>query len=76
VKLAVVKLSIKPWGEVFVEGASKGISPPLKSLSLPAGDYVIEIRNGDFAPYTTKLTLKSGEASNLTHAFSDTISPK
>jgi serine/threonine protein kinase len=76
VKLAVVKLSIKPWGEVFVEGASKGISPPLKSLSLPAGDYVIEIRNGDFAPYTTKLTLKSGEANNLTHAFSDTISPK
>jgi serine/threonine protein kinase len=76
VKLAVVKLSIKPWGEVFVEGASKGISPPLKSISLPAGDYAIEIRNGDFAPYTTKLTLKSGEASNLTHAFSDTISPK
>jgi serine/threonine protein kinase len=76
VKLAVVKLAIKPWGEVFVDGASKGISPPLKSISLPAGDYVVEIRNGDFAPHTTKLTLKSGEASNLTHAFSDTISPK
>jgi serine/threonine protein kinase len=70
-KLSVVRLSIKPWGEVFIEGASKGISPPLKSLSLPAGEHTIEIRNSDFAPYSMKLTLKPGEVSNLNHTFSD-----
>jgi serine/threonine protein kinase len=71
-KLSVVRLNIKPWGEVFVEGESKGVSPPLKSLSLPAGQYSVEIRNGDFTTHTAKLVVKAGESINLSHVFNDT----
>jgi serine/threonine protein kinase len=70
-KPALAKLSIKPWGEVFVNGESRGVSPPLKSLSLPAGDYRIEIRNGDYPVHTENLSLKSGQALSITHAFVD-----
>jgi serine/threonine protein kinase len=75
-KLSVVRLNIKPWGEVFVEGESKGVSPPLKSLSLPAGQYAIEVRNGDFATYTTKLAVKAGESLSLSHVFNETAPNK
>jgi serine/threonine protein kinase len=75
-KLSVIRLNIKPWGEIFVDGETKGISPPMKALNLPAGEYAIEIRNGDFAPHSQKLIVKSGESFNLTHAFSDSIQTK
>ncbi len=75
-KLAVLKLNIKPWGEVFIAGASKGISPPIKSLNLPAGEYAIEIRNGDFPSYSAKLNLKSGEPMSVSHSFSDAAPSK
>jgi serine/threonine protein kinase len=75
-KLSVIRLNVKPWGEIFVDGATKGISPPMKALNLPAGEYSIEIRNGDFAPHSQKLIVKAGESFNLTHAFSDSIQIK
>jgi serine/threonine protein kinase len=75
-KLSVIRLNVKPWGEIFVDGATKGISPPMKALNLPAGEYSIEIRNGDFAPHSQKLIVKAGESFNLTHAFSDSIQAK
>jgi serine/threonine protein kinase len=75
-KPAMLKLNIKPWGEVFIAGASKGISPPMKSLNLPAGEYDIEIRNGDFPSYSAKLNLKSGEPMSVSHSFSDVAPSK
>jgi len=41
-------IAVSPWGEVLVDGSSRGISPPLSTLTLPAGRHTIEIRNGDF----------------------------
>ncbi len=71
-KPALARLAIKPWGEVFVNGESRGVSPPIKSLSLPAGDYFIEIRNGDYPVHAENLSLKSGQTLSITHAFVDT----
>ncbi len=71
-KPAAVRFSVKPWGEVFVNGESKGVSPPLKSLSLPAGEYQIEVRNGDYPAFKTKIQAKAGETIRLNHAFVDT----
>jgi serine/threonine protein kinase len=70
-KPAVAKLSIKPWGEVYVNGESRGVSPPLKALTLKPGDYKIEIRNGDYPARNLTIKLKSGEVFKLNHAFVD-----
>ena len=70
-KPGVARLVIKPWGEVFVNGQSRGVSPPLKTLSLPAGDYSIEIRNGDYPARMLRLKLKPGEVSKINHTFVD-----
>ncbi len=72
-KPAQVRLSIKPWGEVIVNGASKGVSPPTKSLSLPAGEYSVEIRNGDYPAHKVSMKLGAGEVFKLNHAFVDTV---
>lgn len=47
-----LELSILPWGEVFIDGRKRGVSPPLKSLSLPAGRHRVEIRNSAFPVHT------------------------
>lgn len=70
-KPATARFSIKPWGEIFVNNESKGVSPPLKAMSLPAGNYAIEVRNGDYPSYKTNLTLKAGETIRINHAFID-----
>ncbi len=70
-KSAIARLSIKPWGEIFVNNESKGVSPPLKALSLPAGSYAIEIRNSDYPAFKTNITLKAGESARINHAFVD-----
>jgi serine/threonine protein kinase len=75
-KPAVTRLSIKPWGEVFINGENKGVSPPLKVLSLPAGTYAIEVRNGDYPSYKTTVTLKAGEIAKVNHTFVDNVQIK
>lgn len=64
-----VSLAVTPWGEVFVDGRSRGVTPPLRALELPAGRYRIEIRNGDFAPYVETVTLESGGSHRISHRF-------
>ena len=34
-----VRLDIRPWGEVWVNGVARGISPPVKELRLIPGKY-------------------------------------
>jgi serine/threonine protein kinase len=70
-KPAIARLSIKPWGEVLVNGEMKGVSPPLKALTLAPGEYNVEIRNGDYPPHKITIKLKPGEMFKLNHAFVD-----
>jgi serine/threonine protein kinase len=72
-KPAQVRLSIKPWGEVFVNGQSKGVSPPTKSLTLAAGEYTVEVRNGDYPAHKVSIKISAGEVFKLNHAFVDTV---
>lgn len=64
-----VGLSIRPWGEVFINGASQGVSPPLRSLSLTPGEYRVRIVNGDLPPHQQTLTVKEGESASIAHDF-------
>ncbi|MDQ1315505.1 MAG: eukaryotic-like serine/threonine-protein kinase [Pseudomonadota bacterium] len=66
---ASVMFAVTPWGEVFVDGKSVGVSPPLTSLQLDAGKHNVEIRNQQFAPYRGTVNLKSGESLKIKHKF-------
>lgn len=64
-----VTLAVQPWGEVFVNGRSRGVSPPLKNLKLPPGSYTIEVRNTTFPPGKQKLQVKAREEVAFRHVF-------
>jgi len=66
---ATLVLDIRPTGEVFVDGATKGMAPPLARLSLPPGPHTIEVRNGRFKPVHMEVMLQPGEELQVTHAF-------
>ncbi len=66
---AFVALAIAPWGEVFVDGKSVGVSPPLNEVEVLPGRRVIEIRNGAFPPYTQKVNLKAQQKIKIRYKF-------
>lgn len=64
-----VTFNVRPWGEVRVNGRSRGATPPLKMLELPQGTHRIEIRNADFAPHVTSVTINKGTSIVIRHRF-------
>jgi class 3 adenylate cyclase len=68
-ELARVELAVLPWGEILVDGKSRGVSPPLRTLDIPAGSHTIEIRNSTFPSHVEKLNVKAGEAIRIRHRF-------
>jgi len=49
------------WADILVDGKPRGRSPPVRDLTLPAGEHVIELRNPHRAPFRHSLTLAAGE---------------
>lgn len=66
---ATALLLIMPWGEVYVDGQKRGISPPLKSLSLTPGMHKVEIRNSSLPPHLEKIDVKPGEKIKIEYTF-------
>jgi class 3 adenylate cyclase len=66
---ATVFLSVDPWGEVFVNGRSHGVSPPKKFIKLEPGKYKIEIRNTTFPAFVQNVDLKARDETTLKHKF-------
>ncbi|HEX7155839.1 MAG TPA: hypothetical protein VF229_01420, partial [Burkholderiaceae bacterium] len=64
-----ITLAIVPWGEVFVDNARLGVSPPLTHLSLAAGPHTIVVRNGDASPYVAEVAVQPGQTLALQHRF-------
>ncbi|WP_420475907.1 PEGA domain-containing protein [Noviherbaspirillum sp. ST9] len=69
VKPGAVKLAIQPWGEVYVDGFKRGVTPPMKSIKLAPGKHHIEIRNGSFAPHKETIEVKSGGDITVQYVF-------
>ncbi|HEV7619974.1 MAG TPA: adenylate/guanylate cyclase domain-containing protein [Burkholderiaceae bacterium] len=69
VKPGTLKLAVQPWGEIYVNGSRRGVTPPLKSLSLAPGKHRIEIRNGQFAPYKQTVEVKSNVETTVHYVF-------
>jgi class 3 adenylate cyclase len=66
---ARLELAVNPWGEVFVDGKSRGVSPPLRTLEISPGSHTIEIRNSTFPSHTQKVDIKPGDAVKIRHRF-------
>jgi hypothetical protein len=62
-------LTIQPWGDVFVNGKSIGVSPPLKLHKLSPGKYRVEVRNTSFTPFVTNIEIKPKEDVSVRHRF-------
>jgi class 3 adenylate cyclase len=69
IKPGTIKLAVQPWGEIYINGSKRGISPPLKSITLPPGKHRVEIRNGQFAAYKESIDVKSGRELTVRYAF-------
>ena len=64
-----IVFAVAPWGEVLIDGKSRGVSPPLRTLEIAAGPHTIEIRNSTFPAHVAKVEVKAGEAIQVRHRF-------
>jgi len=63
------KLVIKPWGTVYVDGVDRGVSPPVKRLTLAPGQHTIRIVNPSFPEHTMTVDAGSKESMAIEHDF-------
>ena len=61
--------SIRPWGEVIVNGESKGPSPPLKRVTLPEGTHKVEVVNPGFPSFSIDVQVARNKSTTVTHQF-------
>ena len=66
---ATLVFAVQPWGEIYVNGKSRGVTPPMKSLKLEPGKYKVEVRNTTFAPHVENLDLKARDEVTVRHKF-------
>jgi class 3 adenylate cyclase len=66
---ATLVFNVTPWGEIFVNGKSQGVTPPKKSLKLDPGKYKIEVRNTTFPVFVENLDLKARDEVTVRHKF-------
>jgi eukaryotic-like serine/threonine-protein kinase len=64
-----LRLSVEPWAEVWVDGKSVGLTPPLKQLTLSAGSHRVELRNGDLKPHAVTVEVPAGKYTTVRHRF-------
>jgi serine/threonine-protein kinase len=65
----LVHIAVSPWGTVEVDGRAVGTAPPLNQLSLPEGSHRIVLRNEDFAPHSTTVTVTRDQPVTIKHRF-------
>ena len=66
-----VQLQIAPWGEVFVDGRSRGVSPPMRTIEVSPGHHSIEIRNTKFPPHVVRVDVRPGQEVRVRYRFGD-----
>jgi hypothetical protein len=65
----IVTLAISPWGEVYVDGEKRGVSPPLRTVKVTPGRHKIEIRNAGLPSHTETIDAKSDSKITIKHRF-------
>ncbi len=69
VATGTLSVIVQPWGEVWIDGRKRGISPPLFKLQLPPGSYRIELRNPDLPAYRQDVQISAGQSVTLRHSL-------
>ena len=64
---ARIEVLVSPWGEVVVDGRSRGMSPQV--LSLAPGPHTVEIRNSSYPIHVERLDVRAGQALRISHTF-------
>ena len=65
----IVALAVTQVGSVYVNGDTRGTTPPLTQLMLPAGRYTIEIRNGEQPPFVAQVDVTPERPQQIRHRF-------
>ncbi len=73
---AVVRLNVRPRGEIVVDGVSRGFAPPLREIEVDAGHRVVQVRSPGFPTLEVALDLKPGEHTTIAHVFARPAPPK
>lgn len=68
---ASVEVAVSPWGEVYLDGRMRGVSPPLTELQVAPGKHELAIRNTTFPAYTQHIEIKAGERIKIKHKFAN-----
>ncbi len=66
---ATLVFAVQPWGEIYVNGKARGVTPPMKSIKLDPGKYKIEVRNTTFAAHVENLDLKARDEITIRYKF-------
>jgi hypothetical protein len=66
-----IALQIAPWGEVFVDGRSRGVSPPMRSIEVAPGSHSVEVRNANFPPHVARIEVRAGQEVRVSHRFGE-----
>ncbi len=66
---ALLIVAASPWGEVYVDGQLKGVSPPLREIRLAGGLHQIEIRNLSSPPYSETIKVEANSTLKIKHRF-------
>jgi hypothetical protein len=64
-----ILVTVRPWGEVYVDGQRRGEAPPLYELRLSAGKHRVEIRHPDFPPHVRTVDVGNGASVDVRHVF-------
>ena len=65
----IVRMTIIPWGEVYVDGRKLGVAPPLRDVPLNVGPHRIEIRNPGFPSHVQVVDVRAREEIRIRHRF-------
>lgn len=69
VATVTIGFAISPWGEIYVDGKKKGVSPPLRSVQVKPGQHIIEVRNTTFPPYVETVDITPQSPIKIKHKF-------
>jgi hypothetical protein len=57
---ATLRVTVKPWGNVTIDGQARGITPSFRTIELPLGEHTIQVSHPQFG--TRKKTVRLSEA--------------
>ncbi|MCU0897382.1 MAG: protein kinase [Burkholderiales bacterium] len=64
-----IQLAIAPWGQVYIDGKFRGVTPPMTALEVPPGRHSIEIVYHTMPAFRTEVRVDAGATQRIAHRF-------